>query len=359
MTDLFTDRWRHQEDSSDDERAGKNSAAAGYNRKAPPTATTSQATEPAPVNGNHGNFTRTQNGSGLGRPDVNAYGELEVRCGPLLNYKGMSSGGDGMRRWHGSVLVVTTPGEREPELSLKRSAPTAHGNSNGSYGQTENGYQNSYTRGNLIDGGPDTSYRHQSQTESTRGTKLYADPSNVFWRFTIDVPLQEQEARWEYALSGLRFATGSGNLLTRTFVVPAASQSMRIMFHSCNGFSVGTDVDAWNGPVLWKDVLRVHEKKPFHVMIGGGDQIYNDYVRSEGPLRAWTNIGNPKRRRDYPFDEKLRAACDDYYCNNYINWFSQEPFASANAQIPQINIWDDHGEILGLRDCSNVLTRCE
>jgi len=342
MTDLFTDRWRHQEDSSDEERAGRH--VAGYNRKARPT-----GTETAPVNGNPENFTGTQNGFGLGRADADAYGDLEVRCGPLLNYKGLSGEGEKARRWHGSVLVVTTPGEREPELSLKCSGPTAHKNHNAMYGHNGDGYANGYTHGNLMNNGPESSYGDRSQTQSVRGVKLYADPSNVFWRFQIDVPLQEQEAWWEYALLGLRFTSGARNASTHVFVVPAGSQSMRIMFHSCNGFSVGTDVDAWNGPALWNDVLRVHGKKPFHVMIGGGDQIYNDYVRSEGPLKAWTDISNPRRRRDYPFDEQLRAACDEYYCLNYINWYSQEPFASANGQIPQINLWDDHGKMLGER----------
>ena len=34
---------------------------------------------------------------------------------------------------------------------------------------------------------------------------------------------------------------------SRQFVVPSAMESMRIMFHSCNGFSVGTDEDFWSG----------------------------------------------------------------------------------------------------------------
>lgn len=349
MTDAWRDRWRHQEDSSssEDERGGRRAGITGYNRKAKPTANTTYATEPAPVNTNPANFTRAQNGSGLGHGDGNSYGDLKVRCGPLLNYKWLSREGEKTRRWHGSVLVVTTPGEREPELSLKCLGPITHEFSNGVYGQPENGYANGHSQGNPMNNGVNSSYGDRSRTQSSRGVKLYADPLNAFWRFEIDVVLQEQEMRWEYALSGLRFTSSSRNASTRSFVVPATSQSMRIMFHSCNGFSVGTDVDAWNGPALWNDVLRVHEKKPFHVMIGGGDQIYNDYVRSEGPLRAWTDITNPKRRRDHPFDEKLRAACDDYYCQNYVNWFSQEPFASANGQIPQVNIWDDHGEMLG------------
>lgn len=76
--------------------------------------------------------------------------------------------------------------------------------------------------------------------------------------------------------------------------------------------------------------------------IGGGDQIYNDGIRVSGPLREWSNIGNPKKRRNHPFPESLRLKCDDYYLKNYIRWYSTEPFASANGQIAQLNIWDDH-----------------
>jgi hypothetical protein len=54
--------------------------------------------------------------------------------------------------------------------------------------------------------------------------------------------------------------------------------------------------------------------------LGGGDQIYNDGIRVNGPLRPWTNIGIPKKRRDFPFPEELRRKCDEYYVNNYIRW---------------------------------------
>lgn len=131
------------------------------------------------------------------------------------------------------------------------------------------------------------------------------------------------------------------------------------MFHSCNGFSVGTDEDDWSGPCLWNDVMRRHAEVPFHVMIGGGDQIYNDGIRVHGPLRPWTDIGNPKKRRDFPFPEKLRADCDDYYLKNYIRWYSTEPFAAANGQIPQINEWDDHDIIDGFGSYVNEFMNCD
>jgi hypothetical protein len=142
------------------------------------------------------------------------------------------------------------------------------------------------------------------------------------------------------------------------FAVPSIHQSMRIMFHSCNGFSVGTDVDAWSGPALWNDVLRMHEQRPFHVMIGGGDQIYNDGVRVDGPLKAWTAISNPHKRRDYPFGEQMRADCDEYYFNNYVRWYGQKPFSTANGQIAQVNIWDDHDIIDGFGSYTDHFMKC-
>jgi len=49
-------------------------------------------------------------------------------------------------------------------------------------------------------------------------------------------------------------------------------------------------------------------------------QSLDDGIRVNGPLRAWTDIGNPKKRREFPFPESLRKDCDEYYVNNYIKW---------------------------------------
>lgn len=273
--------------------------------------------------------------SGYGHGPNNGYKNeiLETLCGPLLNYKHMSNAHSTKPLWHGSVLIVTKPGEREPQLHLKL-IDLLHKNSDLQ--------PNTPNDVNKADSGVTS-----SQERSFDGIKLYADPIKIFWRFDIELLLQEVEARWEYLIPDVRkFSDASSETsLSRSFVVPAVSQSMRIMFHSCNGFSVGTDINAWSGPVLWNDVLRVHEQKPFHVMIGGGDQIYNDGVRVAGPLRTWTEIGSPRKRREYQFDDKLRDECDSYYFENYKTWFSSEPFANANGRIPQINIWDDHGKI--------------
>jgi hypothetical protein len=106
-----------------------------------------------------------------------------------------------------------------------------------------------------------------SVSEETRvpGTKLYSDPSNTFWRFELQVQMQQSEIQVDYNIPGLKFTHGA-KTDKQSFFVPAISESMRIMFHSCNGFSVGTDEAAWSGAALWNDVMRVHQKTPFHVM---------------------------------------------------------------------------------------------
>lgn len=263
----------------------------------------------------------------------------EVRCGPLLNYRRMEGS-----NWYGSVLIVLRGGIQDvefvPELALRKVG----------------GFPGA-TRTNPVNGTND-SISESGREQTVTGTKLYADPRNAFWRFSIKVEMGVSEAHWEYEIPGLRFPHGK-KTDRQSFFVPAATESFRVMFHSCNGFSVGTDEEAYSGACLWNDVQRVHSKTPFHVMIGGGDQIYNDGIRVDGPLRQWTNIGNPKKRREYQFPERLRKQCDDYYVANYIRWYSTEPFASANGQIPQLNIWDDHDIIDGFGSYVNEFMKCD
>lgn len=96
----------------------------------------------------------------------------------------------------------------------------------------------------------------------------------AFWRFTLELPLESAESRWEYTIPDMTFLSNIADSgPSRTFVVPGNEDSMRLMFHSCNGFSVGTDEEAWSGPALWNSVVRIHEKRPFHAMVGGGDQV--------------------------------------------------------------------------------------
>ena len=181
------------------------------------------------------------NGMDQGRIDNdNVEGlDLTLHCGPLLNYRRMSKVLSDTPVWHGTVLIVTdlppSSSSLTPPLILRCVGPVA--SATGSNGA-----------------GIDSSHPRRFEP-----IKLYQDDRKAFWRYEIELPIQQFEARWEYDVgAGLSpdARQVTGQRVKRVFVVPARSQSMRIMFHSCNGFSVGTDEEAWNGPALWNDVLR-------------------------------------------------------------------------------------------------------
>ncbi|KAI0152008.1 hypothetical protein F4776DRAFT_9226 [Hypoxylon sp. NC0597] len=330
-------RWRHQESSSFARAAVARDphSSSGHSRDLSDFFNKSRIEGDRPPTNGSGNYKPIVIGNSDGvHEGVGVDDGKEIVCGPLLNYRRMED-----KTWHGSVLIVTKGGGKvqtfQPILSLGRvDEAVANGETNGS-----NAIQSNH--------GTDIP-----------GICLYSDPRNTFWEFPLVCDIASHETKWAYSIADVRYKSET-KPRTNYFFVPAANESMRIMFHSCNGFSVGTDEEAWSGPALWNDVMRSHARAPFHVMLGGGDQIYNDGIRVKGPLREWTNIGNPKKRRDFPFPESLRAACDDYYLKNYIRWYSTEPFAAANGQIPQLNIWDDHDIIDGFGSYVNEFMKCD
>ena len=158
-----------------------------------------------------------------GPADAKSGDLLHVMCGPLLNYQGMTEEGT-ETVWHGSVLLVVEPGMQVPQLRLRNRGPATPTDA------------------------PETKdFSGAEMSTSVEGLKLYADPIKTFWRFTLRVPLGAVETRWEYAIPNMHFGSKGSSSPSRDFVVPATSQSMRLMFHSCNGFSVGTDLDYWTG----------------------------------------------------------------------------------------------------------------
>jgi hypothetical protein len=187
---------------------------------------------------------------------------------------------------------------------------------------------NSKNRLSAVDGETAGKFREIS------GVRLYADPSRnvTFWRFSLEVELGDTQRRIAYSIN-------RGPAIG--FWVPARGQSMNIMFYSCNGFSLSVDPNNFSGPdPLWRDVLNTHQSRPFHVMIGGGDQIYNDAVSRQTTIfQDWLAIKNPHDKHSYPFSPEVKNELESFYLERYCMWFSQGLFGMANSQIPMINIW--------------------
>lgn len=170
--------------------------------------------------------------------------------------------------------------------------------------------------------------------------RLYADAGRdvTFWRFNLEIELGEKQQRIAYRLN-------QGPAIG--FWVPAKGQSMNIMYHSCNGFTPGVDSNKFCGPdPLWRDVLNEHQTRPFHVMIGGGDQIFNDKVTADSlHFQEWLKIKDASEKYETPLNPEFKDELERSYLENYSSWFSQGLFSLANSQIPMVNIWNDH-EIL-------------
>jgi hypothetical protein len=89
------------------------------------------------------------------------------------------------------------------------------------------------------------------------------------------------------------------------------------------GFQTGYD------PV-WVDLLAKHAEQPFHLLVGGGDQLYCDgcvillilcmsgselysSVVREPELQGWMKHQNSEEKRRYPLSEEMSSAIDRFY----------------------------------------------
>ncbi len=65
--------------------------------------------------------------------------------------------------------------------------------------------------------------------QQVRGVRLHAERGVTFWRFNLEVELSVKQTRVAYSING---SPSVG------FWIPGRGQSMNMMFHSCNGFSM-------------------------------------------------------------------------------------------------------------------------
>ena len=224
---------------------------------------------------------------------------LSIKCGPLLRF--ISIDYQAEPTWLGSVMIVTIDAESD-----YTARPTM---------KLNNG-------------------------ETIPGEVLHTQFGASFWRFNLKLSLAEQGQQVQYSINGSDAIP---------FSIPSKHETMNMMFHSCNGFSLSVDQTKFCGPdPLWKDVLRAHVEKPFHVMLGGGDQIYCDLVSRRCALfKQWLNMSVMEHKTAKPFTADMEHELEAFYFEHYCWWFRQGEFGRANGMIPMVNIFDDHDIIDG------------
>lgn len=116
--------------------------------------------------------------------------------------------------------------------------------------------------------------------------------TSTFWRFMIEIPVNPDPKRGlkvHYAINkpqkhfNLDLGHNKRGPTDITFHIAPTGSDLRFAAYSCNGFSEGIDPNTFKGEgfdsgfdPVWADLLQRHEERPFHVLVGGGDQIYCD-----------------------------------------------------------------------------------
>lgn len=91
------------------------------------------------------------------------------------------------------------------------------------------------------------------------------------------------------------------------------------------GFKSGYD------PV-WMDLLANHAETPFHVLVGGGDQLYCDSLMREAELQDWVKM-KPEEKKRFDLTQEMTSAIDRFYFNHYCEAFRRGAFARANSSM--------------------------
>jgi hypothetical protein len=155
-----------------------------------------------------------------------------------------------------------------------------------------------------------------------------------FWRADFQVQLSNRTQNIRYSVQG--------SSPEYTVILPGSEEVWHWCFYSCNGFS--SDVKDYNAAggfePMWRDLFRVHRERPFHALVGGGDQLYMDLLFEEcGRIVNWLDSGN---RNTQPFDINISNAVHSFYFETYMKHFNQEPYKTALATIPSVMAIDDH-----------------
>ena len=203
-----------------------------------------------------------------------------VICGPLLRYIGIDYV---TRTYRASCLIVCTD-TRAPPLHLQ-----IHSNSNG---------------------GSNSMVINEAQLLDVFRRQYH------FWRYEIQIPLISSKQKITYQ---------SDAFPAKEFHIPAYNESFRFMFYSCSGFSdipqETKDKFGEKENPLWADVMDRHKVMPFHVLLGGGDQLYQDCLIKEDFMRPWRDEKNPIKRLAMELSKEMLEGFEHFYFWNYVKNF--------------------------------------
>lgn len=198
----------------------------------------------------------------------------------------------------------------------------------------------------------------------------FSDVTLFVWPITVS--RTDNERRISYTLSRAPGYEGEGldeTLVVDNVVIPASRTLPRLAFFSCNGFSTLKAMQRVEVPnAMWRRLLDQHlgrgepdDPKGYHILIGGGDQVYCDSIWYDKNRLQKLYEGSRKKKLDAQAGQDFPASLLDKYVDVYASRWGRarnKDVADTLARIPTFFTWDDHDIFDGWGSYDDKLQAC-
>jgi len=136
---------------------------------------------------------------------------------------------------------------------------------------------------------------------------------------------------------------------THDFTVPAAGHPPTCAYASCNGFSDPKKIKDYGHKknAMWSRMDQNHARRPYHLLLMGGDQLYSDAMWHGKLLKTWAASPSSSKVTQKPMTAALQREIDDFFFQAYLSAWAQPELARMLATVPTVMMWDDHDIIDG------------
>jgi hypothetical protein len=173
---------------------------------------------------------------------------------------------------------------------------------------------------------------------------LEAPWSCVSWKWAVRLPRHKAEQRVSYRFDAVSPAVDWRMDDVKDVLVPARGALPRCAFFSCNGMSQLKSWAVLDRPfALWEELRRQQEHDAgFHMLIGGGDQLYTDSLWYTNPALARFQKLSREQRLRSPIPDGLEAELLRDYVHSYMERWNEHGIGPILARVPGLFTWDDH-----------------
>ncbi len=186
----------------------------------------------------------------------------------------------------------------------------------------------------------------------------------LFYRCEVEIEPKEYEKSVEYfiLIDQEKVLDSSGCSFSWRFYIPGKKEEPSIVYATCNGFSSSalknSTPDAY---YLWKRMRDIHQKRHFHLMLMGGDQLYADEIWDNlkvKTIKEWLEIPMQKRLSKRA-TKKMQKELEAFYENLYLTKWKSKEMISIFSSIPSAMMWDDHDIFDGWGSYPDDIQNCD